>query len=81
MNSCGGFVWSARCFEPGEVPSDDEEQPCKTERVEVIEFLLPCATREAAKARRNTVGKMVMRRLTDPEYNNTINDLLALDEN
>ena len=63
----------------GEMPPEDEKQPGEAERTAVAEFLT-AAFKEAGEKRRSTGGQVVMRRLTNYEYNNTINDLLALDE-
>ena len=63
----------------GEMPPEDEPQPEQTELDGVIEFLT-AAFDEAAVQRRSTGGQVMMRRLTNYEYNNTLNDLLALDE-
>jgi mono/diheme cytochrome c family protein len=64
----------------GEMPPEEAEQPSKAERNEVIAFLTG-AFKKAAEARRSTGGQVVMRRLTNYEYNNTLNDLLSLNEN
>ena len=64
----------------GEMPPEDERQPRDAERNETIE-ILTAAFKEAACHRRSTGGRVVMRRLTNYEYNNTLNDLLALNEN
>ena len=63
----------------GEMPPEEEKQPGNAERAEVAEFLT-AAFKEASKKRRSTGGQVVMRRLTNYEYNNTINDLLGLNE-
>ena len=62
-----------------EMPPEDEKQPQKAERAVMIEFF-QSAFKEAAETRRSTGGQVVMRRLTNYEYNNTINDLLGLNE-
>lgn len=62
-----------------EMPPEKEKQPPKAERTAMIEFFQG-AFQEAAKKRRSTGGQIVMRRLTNYEYNNTINDLLGLNE-
>ena len=62
-----------------EMPPEDEKQPSKAERVAMIDYLTG-AFQEAARQRRSTGGKVVMRRLTNYEYNNTLNDLLGLNE-
>lgn len=64
----------------GEMPPEDEKQPSKAKLNEMVEFLTT-AFKAAALDRRSTGGKIVMRRLTNYEYNNTLNDLLALNEN
>ncbi len=64
----------------GEMPPQGKNQPSDTERKEVIAYLTH-AFKEAASRRRSTGGKVVLRRLTNYEYNNTLNDLLALNEN
>lgn len=61
-------------------PAKEKNQPSIAERNLVVDFFT-AAFKEATARRRNTGGKVVMRRLTNYEYNNTINDLLALNEN
>ena len=61
-----------------EMPPEDGKQPSKAERTAMIEFLQG-AFKEAAEQRRSTGGKVVLRRLTNYEYNNTLNDLLGMD--
>jgi mono/diheme cytochrome c family protein len=62
-----------------EMPPEDEKQPDEAARVAMIEFLT-ATIEDAAAQRRSSGGKVVMRRLTNYEYDNTLNDLLALDE-
>ena len=57
-----------------EMPPEEEKQPSKAERDEVINFLTD-AFKKAAAQRRSTGGQVVMRRLTNYEYNHTLNDL------
>ena len=64
----------------GEMPPEDEKQPGDAELSEVVDLLTSEFVR-ATEKRRSTGGKVVMRRLTNYEYNNTLNELLALDEN
>ena len=61
-------------------PKKATKHPGKAERVEIIKFF-ESAFIEASKKRRETGGKVVMRRLTNYEYNNTVNDLLLTNEN
>ena len=63
-----------------EMPPEDEPQPSKAERAAMIN-LLTSTFQKASEYHRSTGGKVVMRRLTNYEYNNTINDLLGLNEN
>lgn len=63
-----------------DMPPKKAKQPTKVEREQVIEFLRG-AFKRASEARRSTGGKVVIRRLTNYEYNHTLNDLLALDGN
>ena len=64
----------------GQMPPRKAKQPSNDERQEVVDSLT-VAFKEAASARRSTGGQVVMRRLTNYEYNHTLNDLLALNEN
>ena len=61
----------------GEMPPEDEPQPSGAERTSMVDFLTD-AFRKASEYHRSTGGKVVMRRLTNYEYNHTINDLLGL---
>ena len=64
----------------GEMPPEDEKQPSSEVHNKVAEFLTE-EIKKAVVVKRNQGGKVVMRRLTNYEYDNTVNDLLALDLN
>lgn len=62
----------------GEMPPDNKSQPTKAERL-VLTGWMTAALKNAAAVRRSTGGKVVVRRLTRYEYNNTMRDLLGID--
>ncbi|MBM4223298.1 MAG: DUF1587 domain-containing protein, partial [Gammaproteobacteria bacterium] len=61
----------------GEMPPSDEKQPTAAERKAAIDFLH--AKLDAASKRRQQSGRVVLRRLNRVEYQNTLNDLFAVD--
>jgi len=61
----------------GEMPPRDEKQPAAAERTAAIDFLH--AKLDAASKRRQQSGRVVLRRLNRVEYQNTLNDLFAVD--
>jgi len=61
----------------GEMPPSDEKQPTAAERTAAIDFLH--AKLDAASKRRQQSGRVVLRRLNRVEYQNTLNDLFAVD--
>lgn len=63
----------------GEMPPEKEKQP-KREDLNAVIDILTLKFDEAKAKLKNTGGKVIMRRLTNYEYNNTLNDLLALNE-
>jgi len=62
----------------GEMPPDKEPQPSKEDRQKTINWLT-AQLKRAADQRRSTGGRVVLRRLTRYEYNNTMRDLLGLE--
>lgn len=64
----------------GEMPPPKAKQPTKTERKLLVEWLTG-ALREAAESKRYARGRVIMRRLTRYEYQNTMRDLLGVDLN
>jgi len=64
----------------GEMPPPKAKQPTKAERRILVEWLT-AGLREAAKSKRHAAGRVVMRRLTRYEYQNTMRDLLGVELN
>ncbi|MHC4877122.1 MAG: DUF1592 domain-containing protein [Planctomycetota bacterium] len=62
----------------GEMPPEDEPQLTKAER-QVLTGWLTQAINDAVEAQRRSSGRVVMRRLNQIEYQNTMIDLLGLD--
>ena len=62
----------------GEMPPGDEPPLTKAERTAVVDWLTVAIDR-AIKSKRETGGRVVMRRLNRVEYQNTMRDLLGLD--
>lgn len=62
----------------GEMPPPKSPQPTKEERKVLVRWLTE-GLRQAAESRRNSTGRVVMRRLTRYEYQNTMRDLLGVD--
>ncbi len=61
----------------GEMPPDDETQPTQRQRQALVDWIT-AKTAHAAKLKRSTGGRGVLRRLTRYEYNNTMADLLGV---
>ena len=64
----------------GEMPPPKSQQPTKAERQILVRWLTD-GLRQAAESRKNSSGRVVMRRLTRYEYQNTMRDLLGVDLN
>jgi mono/diheme cytochrome c family protein len=64
----------------GEMPPPKAKQPTKAERQLLVRWLTQ-ALRDAAESKRYAGGRVVMRRLTRYEYQNTMRDLLGVDLN
>tara|TARA_R110002072_G_scaffold302710_2_gene487811 strand:- start:436492 stop:439068 length:2577 start_codon:yes stop_codon:yes gene_type:complete len=64
----------------GEMPPPKAPQPTQTERQILVRWLTD-GLRQAAESRMNSSGRVVMRRLTRYEYQNTMRDLLGVDLN
>ncbi|MBL6705163.1 MAG: DUF1592 domain-containing protein [Planctomycetaceae bacterium] len=64
----------------GEMPPLKSQQPTKAERQILVRWLTD-GLRQAAESRKNSSGRVVMRRLTRYEYQNTMRDLLGVDLN
>jgi hypothetical protein len=64
----------------GEMPPPKAKQPTKAERRLLVQWLTE-GLRKAAAAKRYAGGRVVMRRLTRYEYQNTMRDLLGVDLN
>jgi hypothetical protein len=64
----------------GEMPPPKAKQPTKAERRILVEWLT-VGLRQAAKSKKNAAGRVVMRRLTRYEYQNTMRDLLGVELN
>lgn len=62
----------------GEMPPEDAPQLSPEQRQRLVSWLT-AGLREAAAARRSTGGRVVLRRLTRYEYQNTLRDLLGVD--
>ena len=62
----------------GEMPPPKSQQPTKAERQTLVRWLTE-GLRQAAASRKNSGGRVVMRRLTRYEYQNTMRDLLGVD--
>jgi len=62
----------------GEMPPPKSQQPTKEERQVLVRWLTD-GLRQAAESRKNSSGRVVMRRLTRYEYQNTMRDLLGVD--
>ncbi|SVD68117.1 uncharacterized protein METZ01_LOCUS420971, partial [marine metagenome] len=62
----------------GEMPPEDEAQPTVEERRKLVGWLTK-ELRKAAKARRDTGGQAVIRRLNRAEYQYTMTDLLGFE--
>jgi hypothetical protein len=62
----------------GEMPPPKSQQPTKAERQILVRWLTD-GLRQAAESRKNSSGRVVMRRLTRYEYQNTMRDLLGVD--
>ncbi len=62
----------------GEMPPAKAMQPTKAERQILVEWLT-AGLRQAAKSKRHVAGRVVMRRLTRYEYQNTMSDLLGVE--
>jgi mono/diheme cytochrome c family protein len=61
----------------GEMPPREEPQPTAAERTAAIDVL--DAQLKAVSTRRRQSGRVVLRRLNRVEYQNTLNDLFAVD--
>lgn len=64
----------------GEMPPPKARQPTTAEREKLVRWLTK-GLRVAAEARQHSAGRVVMRRLTRYEYQNTMRDLLGVDLN
>ena len=64
----------------GEMPPPKAKQPTKAQRQVLVRWLTE-GLREAAEAKQHSRGRVVMRRLTRYEYQNTMRDLLGVDLN
>jgi hypothetical protein len=64
----------------GEMPPLKSQQPTKAERQILVRWLTD-GLRQAVESRKNSSGRVVMRRLTRYEYQNTMRDLLGVDLN
>ena len=64
----------------GEMPPPKAKQPTKAERQILVRWLTE-GLRDAAEARQHSGGRVIMRRLTRYEYQNTMRDLLGVDLN
>ena len=64
----------------GEMPPPKSQQPTKAERQILVRWLTD-GLRQAVESRKNSSGRVVMRRLTRYEYQNTMRDLLGVDLN
>jgi hypothetical protein len=64
----------------GEMPPEDETQLTPKERTTLTQWL-NSELKRATKARQNTGGQAVIRRLNRAEYQNTMTDLLGLEMN
>ncbi len=64
----------------GEMPPPKAKQPTKVERAVLVRWLTE-GLRQAAESRKNSNGRVVMRRLTRYEYQNTMRDLLGVELN
>lgn len=62
----------------GEMPPKDSPQPSRAERAVMVDWITQ-ELKRATDQRRSTGGRVVMRRLTRYEYENTLRDLLGLD--
>lgn len=62
----------------GEMPPPKSKQPTTAERQILVRWLTE-GLREAAEARQHSRGRVVMRRLTRYEYQNTMRELLGVD--
>ncbi|QDU92889.1 DUF1592 domain-containing protein [Lignipirellula cremea] len=62
----------------GEMPPPKEKQPSAAQRKLLVDWITG-ELQQAAAAKRSTGGRVVMRRLTRYEYNNTLRDLLGVD--
>lgn len=62
----------------GEMPPPKSPQPTKEERKVLVQWLTE-GLRQGAESKRNSGGRVVMRRLTRYEYQNTMCELLGVD--
>ncbi len=65
-------------LEEGSMPPEDEPRPKETDLDAVVAWILDRATL-AEKARRSGKGRVVLRRLNQAEYANTVRDLLGVE--
>lgn len=62
----------------GDMPPEDAAAPSAAQRAIIVDWLTK-EFEKAAKIKRSTGGRVVLRRLTRYEYNNTMRDLLGID--
>jgi hypothetical protein len=73
-----GWHDALRRINLGEMPPEEAQQPTLEERQRLVEWM-HAALRRAAAAKRYAAGRVVTRRLTSYEYQNTMRDLLGVD--
>ncbi|MDE0576599.1 MAG: DUF1592 domain-containing protein [Opitutales bacterium] len=80
VNGIGAETWhdALNQVNLGEMPPEDEPQLTPEERTTLTEWL-NFELKRAAKARRNTGGQAVIRRLNRAEYQHTMTDLLGFE--
>jgi hypothetical protein len=66
-------------LDSGQMPPKDAKQPSETERTKFRDWVRSYLTQEAA-ARAGDPGPVVLRRLNNAEYTNTVRDLLGLSD-